>query len=186
MNCTATERDFIDLLRRRTASAAITPSAGRNMGAGGMIKSGRLFLRDHVDLRELAESSEQDFPRVLDRLTRRMQRTLSPFLRDGHTGWGPCRKFLNIYLRDALYNCYLRQAFCLNGLESVMEVPLDRDVGTFLADKDADASLPRWTSVCGLNAETSAKYQESAARVAKKMRTDRVHLDVAAWRRNSI
>src|SRR5690242_18367512 len=105
---------FEDMLRRRLASAAITPSAARNMGKKGLVSAARAFLRDDIDLHEFSQADAQCFARLLNSATSSLQESLSRYLRKGKTGWGPARKFINIYLRDCCYSHHLRRRYQLS------------------------------------------------------------------------
>lgn len=89
------------------------------------------------------------------------------------------RKCLNLFLRDALYNSYLRTAHRLQRFEGVMEIPLDSYAGKAL--NKTDSSLPRWPGVINLTEAVSAKFQSVALRVASDESTCRVHLDMDYW-----
>src|SRR5947207_4582838 len=113
-----THRQFLKVLQQRIASAAVTPSAARRMGPKGTVKVAREFL-SKVDLRHVG-SSQKNYASVLDKLTLGLIRALP----DGAKHWGAARKFLNIFLRDATYNVYLRDAYRLDRIENGLEVPL--------------------------------------------------------------
>jgi hypothetical protein len=93
--------------------------------------------------------------------------------------WGPSRKALSLFLRDATYNFLLRENFKLDLIEAELEVPLDGLVMKGLHTKDR--SLPTPPSVKSLNAKTSSLYQASAAKIAAAQGISRVHLDIALW-----
>jgi hypothetical protein len=174
----------LEILQKRIASAAVTPSAARNMGPKGTIKAARKFLAEEISLKD-AGSSGRHYPEVLDALTLRLTRSLPKNAQH----WGAARKFLNIFLRDATYNSYLRNAYRLDRIEGHLEVPLDRQMATFLLEitkkSTGKASLPRWESVISVNPSINKKYQDATKLVAKSERLDPVHLDVIAWRKNT-
>jgi hypothetical protein len=101
----------------------------------------------------------------------------------GGQHWGSARKYLNIFLRDVAYNKYLYRAYKLSAIGPWLEVPLDSHVAGGLREEQGGAVLPRWTTVIGLDATTSATYQKFAFQVAKSKGFDRVHLDLLYWRR---
>ena len=70
----------------------------------------------------------QRFQSRLNVATRRLKDRLPK----GARNWGAARKALNIFLRDVLYNHYLRSRHHLDRLEEWLEVPLDRDVAAAL------------------------------------------------------
>jgi hypothetical protein len=92
---------------------------------------------------------------------------------------------LNIFLRDALYNYYLREHYDLARIEPFLEVPLDGSVGKGLYDlhkKEGGTDLLPWRAIQGLKKEESDKYQEFARLVADAKRYARVHLDLWFYR----
>jgi len=113
----------------------------------------------------------------LDAATARLQRALPT----GARGWGTARKVLNIFLRDAAYNDFLRGRFALHRSEALLEIPLDSITAKQLRKTAKSHKLPRWPGVSRLTPETSALYQDAARRVAKHRGIERVHLDVYWW-----
>jgi len=110
-----------------------------------------------------------------------MQRTIRRYIQSGD-GWGPSRKFLNIYIRDVFYNYYLHRAYSLSRIESELEIPLDSYVVSHIRREiGRNHGLPRWRGVISLDADLSEKYQSYADQIAQKRHTQRVHLDVAFW-----
>jgi hypothetical protein len=61
-------------------------------------------------------------------------------------------------------------------------VPLDKNVATRLGTEPEGASLPRWKTIKRLKEEISLEYQAVAGKVARRKRTQRVHLDLYYWR----
>ena len=92
----------------------------------GTVASARARLRT-VDLSEFGTSDEEEFLAALDRWTSLVRRSLP-----GNARWGLARKVLNIFLRDAVYNVYLRTAFRLDRCEPLCELPMDRIVAKHL------------------------------------------------------
>jgi hypothetical protein len=101
----------------------------------------------------------------------------------GAQHWGAARKFLNIFMRDAAYNVFLRDAFQLNQVEDRLEVPVDSQVAKEL--KNRLPELPRWRTVISLDASMNKKYQDAVKRIAKQEELAPVHFDVIAWRKIS-
>lgn len=91
----------------------------------------------------LAELDDRKFARRLDRLTAK----LCAVLPDKSASLGFARKFLNIFLRDSLYDAHLSRTFRLARIEPWLEVPLDGDVGRHLLAEPEGASLPRWKTI---------------------------------------
>ena len=77
----------------------------------------------------------------------------------GARSWGAARKALNIFLRDVLYNHYLRSHHGLDRLEDWLEVPLDRDVAVALRAESEGGELPRWKTIKRLTPDVSGRYQ---------------------------
>lgn len=169
--------DFIEVLRVRTASAAIGASTARRMGPPGTISAARIFLKS-LDISRFSTESIELFQQELDKATLGFIDTMPV----GAQNWGSCRKFINIFLRDVVYNNYLMAHFDLSKVIGWLEVPLDSHVAKGLRDDPDGESLPRWKSVIGLNQETSNKYQTIAKIVAARLNTQPVHLDVLYWR----
>jgi hypothetical protein len=153
------------------------------MGPKGTIRAARKFLAEEVSLAKIGASGRR-FPKLLDRLTSKFVRKLPR----GARNWGAARKFLNIYLRDAAYNVYLRKAFRLDRIERQLEVPIDRQVAEALIAEDRKLrrnSLPRWKSVISLSPEDNIKYQTAVKEFASKEGIDTIHFNVIAWRKRS-
>ncbi len=179
--------EFLRLMHRRIASGAVTPSAARRMGPKGTITAARKFLSQKVDLRGVGRSGK-NYPLLLDQLTLRFVLALPK----GARHWGTARKLLNIFLRDATYNVYLREAFGLSRIERFLEVPLDSHVAKEIFEQIKslglrlpDHKLPRWKTVISVDADVNRAYQSAVRYVAEAERYDAVHFDVVAWRKGS-
>jgi hypothetical protein len=172
---------WLDLLRARLASAAIGASTARRMLPQGTIPQVRTFLATKVDLEGLTPS---EYPQTLDDLTAGLRRRFPT----GSRHWGPARKFLNIFSRDAAYNMYISPAYRLGRLIPKLEVPLDSEVAKGLKRDARELGLRRtkaWPGVKNLKREDSDTLQEIATQIAasgKYGATERVHLDVVYWR----
>ena len=103
------KRDFIAMLQSHAARAAIGGSTVRGKSNKGVEEKAREFLRN-MDLAPFGTSNEQAFKSALDRNTE----ALRCHLPRGAQHWGVARKALNIYLRNCLYTCYLRETFGLD------------------------------------------------------------------------
>ena len=95
--------------------------------------------------------------------------------------WGAARKVLNIFLRDCLYNVYLRDAFGLGAIGYFLEVPLDSHVAAGLIQSDHGGDLPPWPGVKHVDRAMNAQYQKVAMLEAEDRDTHRVHLDLCFW-----
>ena len=170
------KRSFIQAMQVRTARCAIGASTLRRQGAPGAVAAARAFLAK-LPLRSFGVSRPELFISRLDRATIRLQRALPK----GARGWGTARKALNIFLRDAAYNGFLRSQFALHYSEALLEIPLDSITAHELKAAAKPQNLPRWPGVSRLTAQASAAYQEAAQRVARSEGIPRVHLDVYWW-----
>jgi hypothetical protein len=158
--------------------AGLPPSVTRGTKPG-VYRAAIGFLQNHaVDLvTDLA--AKATFAEHLDKHTRAL------CVSHPDIQWGTARKCLNIFIRDATYNFYLRRAYDLEAVECELELPLDSFAvkGLF---KDAQkfnlSKLPTWKSIISLTCADSACYQQSAAEIARRKRILRVHLDFWYWR----
>lgn len=165
--------ELASLIQRRIANTTIDSSSARNMGPPGTIAATRTFLT-HIDLKGLA--SRYNFDVSLEAATL----LLKSHLPEGGQHWGSSRKFLNLFLANATYNHCLRQAFQLDKIEDLLELPLDSHCASNLIKEEP--RLPRWRGVIHLPPEESALYQAAASHVAKRLSCSRVHLDLIYWR----
>ena len=170
--------DFTETLRARTASAAIGASTARRMGPAGTIAAARSFLVN-LDLSKFSTETSELFQQELDKATLDFVKAMP----SGAEHWGSCRKFINIFLRDVVYNQYLATHFNLSKIIGWLEVPLDSHIAKGLRNEPDGHTLPRWKSVIGLDQKTSKQYQSFAKEIAKSLNTEPVHLDIRYWRR---
>lgn len=170
--------NLIETLQVRTASAAIGASTARNMGPAGTIAAARLFLKN-LNLARFNVETPELFKEELDQATSEFVKSMPVDAQH----WGSCRKFINIFLRDAVYNKYLSEHFQLAHTLNWLEVPLDSHIARGLRAEDEGRSIPRWKTVIRLDEESSNKYQEFARTVAARLGTAPVHLDILYWRR---
>ncbi|HUY68388.1 MAG TPA: hypothetical protein VMV79_03710 [Alphaproteobacteria bacterium] len=180
--------EFLKYLQGWAANVAISPSTVRGMGPKGTMKAAIDFLAV-LDLSQFTKcNSHETFNELLNKMTKELQKKLPRDLPKGRGQyWGTARKCLNIFLRDAFYNHYLREKFCLSKLEPWLEVPLDSYVAKGLrAEKDGE-DLPKWESVVRLEQAANANYQKFAEEDIKSdsIWKSRVHLDVRYWRRKN-
>ena len=167
-------QDFIHTVQHKVAISAIPPSTFRGSKAG-LVAAAREFLRT-LDLSGFAVSDSKRFATSLDRMTVKFWKTLPR----GSGSWGVARKALNLFLRDAFYNTYLRKRFKLLRAESCLEIPLDGVVAHRLR-RLLPRKLPAWPGVKLLTKEVSDAYQMAAMHEAHKMNLSRVHLDIYLW-----
>lgn len=167
--------NLVKAIQRRVAVVAIGPSTVRGQRVPGVVDSAREFLAS-LSLDRFATANAQVFREQLDEVTEELRVALPK----GARWWGLARKCLNIFLRDAFYNHYLRQAVKIDRAEKFYEVPLDRIVAKALRKK-SEVRLPKWPGVKHLTPDVSDEYQQAAAALARKMEIDRVHLDTYLW-----
>ena len=178
----ANER-FLVSVRSLTARVAVGPSTMRGQGEGAAA-SAREFLRS-LRLRPFGTRDESVFHRALDRATGRLIDELPA----PSKSWGLSRKVVNLFLRDCLYNVYLRREFELHKAEKFLEVPLDSVTGTWLRRKfegtvhrrKFEGKVPPWPGVKHLTPEMSRHYQDAVAEAASSTKRARIHLDAEIW-----
>ncbi len=168
---------YLQYLKRRIGSTAIGASTARGMGPKGTIQAARAYLQT-IDLRRFRVKSERGFCRELDKATEELRQRLPKKARR----FGSSRKFLNIFLRDCVYNRYVCDHYNLLALEPWLEVPLDSQVGNGLREYLPNDNVPRWKTVVGLTPEQNAIFQAHAARLAAREGVCRAHLYLKFWR----
>lgn len=167
--------DFINTMQRRTAITAVGPSALRGQGKG-VLKATQAFL-SRIDLSHLDNMSHEQYDQWLDKQTEYLLAEL-PIK---NSPWGTCRKALNLFLREMLYNQYLCEAFRINAVENFLEVPLDSAVAKGLKRKAGRGALPMWPGLKNLRKTISQDFQSHATQIADKKGVARVHLDIYLW-----
>lgn len=169
-------RAFVRDIQIYTARSAVTASAARGQGAPGLVAAARIHLAS-VTLAQFGTSSERRFRGALDRHTDSLAAALP---RKGRS-WGVARKLLNIFLRNAFYTTYLRDAFDLAVAEDWFEVPLDGIVAKRVRADLHALRLPRWTGVRNLTPALSHTYQDACRQLARARGVAPVHLDALFW-----
>src|SRR5690349_17382238 len=111
-------QDFLRTIRSFTARSTVGASTVRGRGNAGVVREARQFLRN-IELGRFGVPSAKRFDRVLDDNTEQLRLALP----ESAQHWGIARKVLNIYLRNALYTGYLRDAYRLDRAEALMELP---------------------------------------------------------------
>lgn len=179
-NFRMTQKKLILLVRKRIANTSISPATARGMGPEGTIKKGREFLFN-LDLNDFVKKDEPAFRKVLDIQTERLRKSLP---RNGKSGqhFGSARKFLNIFLRNALYNRYLYREYKLKKIEPWLEIPVDSHVIKGIESENSSKNIPKWEGVIHLSSWENEILQCNAAKIAKSKKMHRVHLDLLYWR----
>jgi predicted transcriptional regulator len=177
--------DFIQKnLQRFLAEVGITQSAVRGERKPGLKKAVIDFLSNELQLSDFTKPGQ--FSDVLDRETNRLIDFWSR--RDSRgMSWGTARKCLNILLREATYNYYMRARYGLEAVESLLEVSLDNRVEKNIRRdmqrlKQPLLRLPKFESgfsIIKLTREQHENYQTAAEWIAREAyHTHRVHLDL--------
>jgi hypothetical protein len=199
-------RDMLKKLQKKIAENSIGASTAQKMGPSKTVDTARTYLTN-LKLRAFAKPRREDFQRCLEDRTRRLQKRLHDnakqlvkkkkripnngrvpaYWDDRERYWGPARKFLNIFLRNVVYNRHLCEAYGLKHIEKWLEVPLDSQVGCGLrGEREAGGEdLRRWRGVVRLTPKKDGEYRKSqrlALKVAKRKETLRVHLDLLYFR----
>lgn len=168
--------ELITQMHRWVAYTSVGPSTVRGQRSPGLVANLRQKLAE-IDLAKFAGCSPPDFPDLLDAQTASVKRHMPSGIRH----WGIARKVLNIFLRGATYNCYLRHAYNLGGLEDMLELPLDSLTVQGLKARSPQRSLPRWHGVRHLTKGASDRFQDRASEIAREHEVSRVHLDIFLW-----
>ena len=163
-------RDFLAAMQRLVAVGALPASALRGQRTPGLTRGLRRALSE-LDLRLLSQTTEARFRAALDDANRRLSRT-----RGARCEWGVARKALNLFMRSALYNHHLREAYRLQRIEAFLEIPLDAIVARHIRGIVPSAGLPYWKSMRALTPELSDRYQAVASELAKARGVARVPL----------
>jgi hypothetical protein len=160
-------KEFIELLHIRIAKTSVGASTARRMGPKGTVVAARNYL-GNLELSRFSVSTEKQFKSVMNRTTSAYVKKLP----EGAQHWGAARKFLNIFLRDIVYNKYLCKKYRLSQIEPWLEVPLDSTVGKGLRCELGGQVLPKWRTVIGMDFSTNKRVL-------------RIHLDLRYWRRST-
>ena len=177
------QRVSLDAIQRFVARYAVLGSF--RGAAGGTTAAARGYLGG-MELTPFATGEPDIFLHVLDSGTDALREAMQADAQSSRGEWGYARKGLNIFLRDCLYNYYLRDAYGLGIAESLLEVPLDSIVAMRLRREGAGAALPVWTTIKALDPETSARYQSVAQSCGAARNQARVHLDADWWGGRSV
>jgi hypothetical protein len=169
---------LLDDLQHHIAWSSVGASTLHNMVDAGGLKTVHEFLYS-LDLSTL---QNQDFSKLLNSWTRKLNKKL------GGDRWGPARKSINLFLRDATYNHVLRREFHLNEIECCLEIPLDSKTMNGIRTYPDPNALPLFgpfpkPAVKRLDHKTSNSYQKAALEIAKIEGINRVDLDLKWWSR---
>ncbi|MDB0544001.1 hypothetical protein V4C85_20240 [Ralstonia solanacearum] len=81
---------------------------------------------------DLKRWTQRTYILLLDELTAALLEYLRANVKGRALEWGGCRKCVNIFLCNAMYNRYLARQYELDRLEPWMKVPLDSHVTVHL------------------------------------------------------
>lgn len=170
--------DFIETMQRRTGVTAVGPSALRGQGKG-VLKAAQSYLGS-IDLSKITTATPEEYIHWLDNHTD----TLLNKFPIRNKPWGAARKALNLFMRDTLYNQYLKDHYGIGKIETLLEVPLDSAVAKGLKRHAGHGKLPHWPGLKRLKVDISKTFQDFAAEYTKQQGIARVHLDVYLWLEN--
>ena len=170
------KKEFLEVIQIRAARIAVSASATRGQRAPGLVAAARGYLGT-LPLDQFAVARPQLFKERLNHATSELIRV---FPKDGRS-WGMARKLLNIFLRDAFYTAYLKDAYRLEVAEHNYELPLDSITARHLRADAAKGHLPRWRGVKYLTPQASEILQATAATIASSRGIARIHLDAYWW-----
>jgi hypothetical protein len=167
--------EFYAKMQRYIVNSGIDMSVLRGRPSGTLKEiSGFLYA---FDLDKIADPAS--FGTLLDEQTKALVRSCSG------ASWGHAKKCLDIFLRKATYDHYLRERYRLGSLEPVLELPLDSNVAAGIAFDARKYSLrppPKWDAIMRLTPEANDDWQATASEIARMRKIDRVHLDLWYWR----
>lgn len=181
--------EFLKQMQRFVAESATGPSALRNQGVKGIILSSNKYFKaiplDAIPIKEakyaewLNEHTEQIRALWLDATTEQEKAVLPP----KEPLFGAARKALNLFLRSAAYNRYLCEAYAMDRLLPLMEVPVDSYVATRLCDSlPVGSKAKEWPGLKWLTPEQHTEYQKAASVRARELGVYRVDLDAYYYR----
>ena len=181
MNTPKYSTDLVDTIQRFIARTCIDTTILRNQGIGVAQAIAEFLEKNPQLLAEMASRGPSGFAQWLDEQTYAILEQLKP-LRLPKEPWGTARKAINIFLRCALYNHFLRARHDLERLETLFEIPLDSRVAVNLRAKPEGCGLPAWPGLKHLNKEQSELFQACAQAVAERSNLPaRVYLDHELW-----
>jgi len=173
------QAQLLRMFQHFAAVEAVGTSAVRGQPAG--TKKAIQDVLKTTNLSRMPRHSRVEFTRWLDRQTGRVRRRLPSRAKP----WGIARKALSLFLRDCLYNHYLRTAYDLTAVERWLEIPLDGVVARALKRKAERGALPKWPGLKHVTADVSAPFQEFAEELANRIGLPaRVFLDNYLWLKN--
>jgi len=169
---------LVHQMQSYVAETCIGASSIRKQGGSGLIQAARDYFKS-LDLAAIPKEKGR-FNTWLDEHTERLLLNFP----DGTRKFGTARKALNLFLRSATYNCCLNQAFRLDAVLAVLEVPVDRYTAKHLLHHDPTIAK-KWVGLKTVTKEEHSKYQAVASALATQWEIYRVDLDVFFFRREA-
>jgi hypothetical protein len=170
-------QQLIRKLRDRIAELAIGNSTLRNQDAKGVAQKARALLKA-TELAKYRRARKNEFAKRFADDTERVQQGLPR----GARNRGTARKALSIFLRDILYDGCLCEHFRLSGIVGWLELPLDRYSMDGLRTEKEGTQLPKHSTIKHMDESLNAGFQDVARKVADRLGTHPVHLDVLYFR----
>ena len=169
-------KQFLEAIQTRTARIAASASATRGQRTPGLAAAAREYF-ETLPLDQFGVVRSRLFKKRLDHATLELIRAIP---KNGRS-WGLARKLLNIFLRDAFYTTYLRDAYRLDLAEHNYELPLDSITAKRLRAETSEGAIPPWCGVKYLTPEASDVLQAAAAAIAASRGIARIHFDAYWW-----
>lgn len=190
------EKDFIKNVQKRVANCSIGASILRGQGSG-LSKKARCFLINELELGVLKNMDSRRFTVWLNNQTDALVEkflTVPP----KRNCWGAARKTLNVFLENAFYDKFLCKAYSLHRLESVLELPFDRntkagltvDAPILLRKRIPEKILNKWKTIRDIEKNSHGEFEKYAAKIAPKkfkssQHKSRIYLDLTYWRNST-
>ncbi len=169
-------QDLLTIVRIHVASRAVGASSARGAGRKGVVRVARRHFAS-MKLVRFGTSRKSTFQAALNATTASLLKVLPPKAKQ----WGLARKLVNMFLRDCLYNHYLRAAYGLDRAEAHFEVPLDSVTGKALRKLALAGKVPAWRGLVHLTESESELFQAFALAHARSLEVARIHLDALLW-----
>jgi hypothetical protein len=166
---------LVQQMQNYVAETCVGASAMRNQGGSGLVQAARKYFKT-IDL----ASIPTDESRITDWLENHTDALLLKFP-VGARKFGSARKALNLFVRSAAYNRCLNQAFQLDAMLPLLEVPLDSYAAKHLLRHNC-AIASKWVGLKFVTRAEHGKYQLAALDLAKRWQVHRVDLDVFFFR----
>lgn len=172
------KEEFIQKMQNFVAETSIGASALRNQGVKDLIQPCRDYCKK-IDLAAIPREP-QNFASWLNRKTTALMYKVP---KEAKNNFGAARKALNLFLRSSAYNCCLNQAYQLDEMLPLLEVPLDSYVGKGLRRDATNRELPKWDRLKKIKPELHEQFQQAANVVAQVKGVHRADLDVYYYRK---